>query len=121
VQPSTLNGLLQDQILFNGELIKNAREVVGISGSALLEECNEMGLECGRVNGCDHGITSSTNRHIHLRDGVVLEILIVVIVEDFVIIEGHSFRPQHLREHLELLVAETLVLPLFLVPVILLR
>ena len=61
-----------------------------------------------------------TDRHIHLRDGIVLEILIIIIVENFVIIEGHSFRPQHFREHLELLTVETLVLPLLFAPVILL-
>ena len=73
------------------------------------------------VNVYDHGTVRWTNRHIHLRNGVVLEILIVVIVENFIIIESHPFWPKHLREHLELLVAETLVLSLLFGPVILLR
>ena len=78
-----------------------------------------MGLVYGRVSVCNHDATKSTNRHIHPRDGVVLEILVIIIVENFVVIKGHSLRPQHLRKHLELFVAETLIPPLLFGPVLL--
>jgi hypothetical protein len=112
--------LLQDQALFDGQLVKNVREVVGVSGSTLLEERDQMGLGYGRVSACGRDASTPTDRHIHLRDGIVLEILIIIIIENFVIIKGHSFRPQHFREHLELFGAETLVLPLLFGPAILL-
>ena len=80
-----------------------------------------MCLEHRRVNTCEWGAARSTNRHIHLRNGIVLKILVVVIVENFIIVEGYSFRSQHLREHLEFLMAKTLVLPLLFGPIILLR
>lgn len=47
IQPSTLDNLLEDQALFDGELVKNVGEIVGISGGALLEERDEMALERG--------------------------------------------------------------------------
>lgn len=73
------------------------------------------------INTRECGIANLANRHIHLRDGIIFEISVVVVVENFVIIEGHSFRSQHFREHLELLMAETLILSLLFSPVVLLR
>ena len=80
-----------------------------------------MSLGCGKVSACDRDAASSPNRHIYLRNGIVLEILIITIIENFVVIEGHPFRPQHLRKHLELFVVEPLVLPLLFGPAILLK
>lgn len=44
-RPSTFDNLLENQALFDGEPVKDAGEVICVSGGTLLEERDEVALE----------------------------------------------------------------------------
>ena len=64
--------------------------------------------------------TLETYPHVHGRDGVALEVLIVVLSERVVIVKRHAAGPEHLRQERELVRLEALVQLLFLGPLLVL-
>ena len=60
--------------------------------------------------------TFETYPHVHGRDGVALEVLVVVLSERVVIVKRHAAGPEHLRQERELVRLEALVELLFLGP-----
>ena len=55
--------------------------------------------------------------HIHLGDGIVLEVFIIIVIEIVIVIECNSFRPEHFRQEREFVWLEPLYESLFFVPI----
>jgi hypothetical protein len=58
--------------------------------------------------------------HIHLRNGITFEVLIITIIQDIIIVESYSLGPDHLREEGEFFFLETLIQPFFFGPLLVL-
>ena len=73
---------------------------------------------------CQQGERATHNRdaypHVHSRDGVVLEVLVVGAVERVVVVERHPARAEHLGQERELFRLEALVERLLLGPLLVL-
>jgi hypothetical protein len=65
-------------------------------------------------------IDCTTHLHVHLRNRIVAQILVVSFVQDFVVIERDSSGSKHVRQERELLLFEALVEPFFVVPIFIL-
>ena len=50
-----------------------------------------------------------TYLHVHLGNRIILEVLVVAVIQDVVIVEGHPFRSQHIGQECKLFLFETLM------------
>jgi len=50
-----------------------------------------------------------TYLHIHLRYGIILEIIIIAVIQYVVVIESHALWPQHVGQKRELFLFKTLM------------
>ena len=66
------------------------------------------------------GERGKTYAHVHSRDRVVLEVLVVIVVERVVVVKRDAARAEHLGQERELVRLEALVQLLFLGPLLVL-
>src|ERR1700683_4024473 len=98
-----------DHHLLCRQLSNGASKIACVMSGTFLEERYEVYLNEG-IN-AEEGEQSKleTYLHVHLRNRIILEVLVVAVIQDVVIVKGHPFRSQHIGQERKFFLFETLM------------